>query len=167
MSKIKAGVIRGQIPHIEEHRQQKKAIYRRYREGLKDLPVSMNPIPPESEPNYWLSSLLIDEGAMAPHARGERDGSWKSMSGKSSPSEILEALAAFNAEGRPIWKPMHLQPVYRTNPFVTVEGEAHDVGDGVNVGADVFARGCCLPSDNKMTAGEQGRIIEVIGRCFE
>ncbi len=167
MSNIIAGVIRGQLPYIEEHRQQKEIIYQRYREGLKDLPVSMNPVLPGSQPNYWLSCLLIDKDAMAPHARGERGSFWESMSGKSSPSEILEAMAAFNAEGRPIWKPMHLQPMYRENAFVTVEGEAQAARDSMDVGADIFARGCCLPSDNKMTAEQQDKIIEVIGRCFE
>ena len=109
---------------------------------------------------------------MAPMVRGEQDYLWKHESGKSSPQEILEAIAAFNAEGRPIWKPMHMQPIYRTNPFVTVEGNgrgrtnAYIKGFGVDVGADIFRRGLCLPSDNKMTEEQQDRIIEIIHRCF-
>ncbi len=173
MSNIIAGVIRGQIPYLGEHIAQKKAIYERYREGLKDLPVKMNPFDPEkSEPNFWLSCMLIDEDAMAPQVRGEQDCLYRSESGKSSPQEILDALAAFRAEGRPIWKPMHLQPIYRMNAFVTAEGNgrgktnAYIAGDGRDVGADLFRRGLCLPSDNKMTAEEQERIIEVIRRCF-
>ena len=161
MSNIIAGVIRGQIPWLEEHMAQKKAIYARYREGLKGLPVRMNPYDAEkSIPNFWLSCLIIDQAAMAHHVRGEREERWQSETGKSSPGEILAALAAFNAEGRPIWKPMHLQPIYRTHAFVTAEDGGQDVG------ADIFRRGLCLPSDNKMSPEEQDRVIEIIRRCF-
>jgi len=173
MSNIIAGVIRGQIPYLDEHIAQKKAIYERYKEGFKDLPVKMNPYDEKnSEPNFWLSCLIIDEDAMSPFVRGEQDQLWQHEAGKSSPGEILAALAAFNAEGRPIWKPMHMQPIYRTNPFVTVEGNgrgrtnAYIKGSGVDVGADIFRRGLCLPSDNKMTEEQQDRIIEIIHRCF-
>ena len=173
MSNIIAGVIRGQIPFLDVHIAQKKAIYERYRKGLADLPVAVNPFDPDkTEPNFWLSCMLIDEDAMAPQVRGEQDYLYKSESGKSSPQEILEAISAFNAEGRPIWKPMHMQPIYRTNPFVTVEGNgrgrtnAYIKGSGIDVGADIFRRGLCLPSDNKMTPEQQDRIIEIIHRCF-
>ena len=173
MSNIIAGVVRGQLPYLEEHIAQKRAIYERYEEGLKDLPVRMNPWDREkSRPNFWLSCMLIDEEAMAPMVRGEQDYLYKSVSGKSSPQEILDAIAAINAEGRPIWKPMHLQPIYRTNAFVTVQGNgrgrsnAYIAGSGVDVGADIFRRGLCLPSDNKMTPEQQDRIIEIIHRCF-
>lgn len=174
MSNIVAGVLRGQIPHLEEHIAQKKAIYERYQEGLRDLPVKMNPIDHEnSEPNYWLSCMVIDEEAMAPMIRGEQDCLYKHESGKSSPQEILDVLAAFHAEGRPIWKPMHMQPVYRMNPFVTRNGNgragsnAYIEGNGaLDVGADIFRRGLCLPSDNKMSKSEQERVIEVIYRSF-
>ena len=173
MSNIIAGIVRGQLPYLGEHIEQKKAIYERYKEGLKDLPVSMNPYDSEkSVPNFWLSCMIIDESAMAPHVRGEKDELWKSVSGKSSPGEILAAISAFGAEGRPIWKPMHMQPIYRTNPFVTVEGNgrgrtnAYIKGSGIDVGADIFRRGLCLPSDNKMTPEQQDRIIEIIHRCF-
>ena len=173
MSNIIAGVVRGQIPYLEEHIAQKKAIYERYKAGLADLPLTMNPFDAEkSEPNYWLSCCILDEEAMAPMVRGERDYLYKSESGKSSPQEILDALMAFNAEGRPIWKPMHMQPIYRTHAFITAEGNgrgrsnAYIAGSGVDVGADIFRRGLCLPSDNKMTAEQQDRIIEIIHRCF-
>ena len=173
MSNIIAGIVRGQIPYLDEHIAQKKAIYERYKEGLKDLPVSLNPFDAEkNQPNFWLSCLLINEEAMAPHVRGEQDELWAHESGKSSPGEILAAIAAFGAEGRPIWKPMHMQPIYRTNPFVTVEGNgrgrtnAYIKGSGIDVGADIFRRGLCLPSDNKMTEEQQDRIIEIIHRCF-
>ncbi len=174
ISNIVAGVIRGQLPYLDEHIGQKKAIYERYKEGLKDLPVTMNPFDAEkSIPNFWLSCCLIDEDAMAPQVRGENDYLYRSESGKSSPSEILEAIAAFKAEGRPVWKPMHCQPIYRTHKFITVEGNgrgrsnAYIAGSGVDVGADLFRRGLCLPSDNKMTAEQQDFVIDIIHRCFE
>ena len=174
MSNIIAGVIRGQIPYLEEHIAQKRAVWERYEEGLKDLPVKMNPWDREkSVPNFWLSCIIIDEDAMAPMVRGEQDYLYKSQSGKSSPQEILDAIAAFNAEGRPIWKPMHMQPIYRMNPFVTAEGSgrgrsnAYIAGSGIDVGADIFRRGLCLPSDNKMTVEEQDRVIEIIHNSFK
>ena len=166
MSNIIAGVIRGQIPHLDEHIAQKKAIYERYRAGLANLPVKLNPFDEEnSRPNHWLSCILIDEDAMAPQVRSDTECSYASVPGKSSPSEILEALAAFNAEGRPIWKPMHLQPLYKGHPFITSEG-MYRGDDAQDVGADVFRRGLCLPSDNKMTPAEQDKVIEIIHRCF-
>ena len=173
MSNIIAGVVRGQIPYLDEHIAQKKAIYERYKVGLKDLPVKMNPFDEKkSSPNFWLSSMIIDEDAMAPQVRGEQEYLYKSESGKSSPQEILDALAAFNAEGRPIWKPMHLQPIYRSNAFITVEGNgrgqsnAYIAGSGADAGADIFRRGLCLPSDNKMTPEQQDVVIDIIHRCF-
>ena len=173
MSNVIAGVIRGQIPYLEEHISQKRGIYERYRDGLADLPVKMNPWNEEnSAPNFWLSCLIIDSDAMAPHVRGEQDELYIHEPGKSSPGEILAAISAFGAEGRPIWKPMHIQPVYRTHAFVSIEGNgrgrsnAYISGAGIDVGADIFRRGLCLPSDNKMTIGQQDRIIEIIHRCF-
>ena len=173
MSNVIAGVVRGQIPHLEEHIAQKKAIYERYKAGFKDLPVTMNPYDADiMEPNFWLSCLLIDEDAMCRQVRGDQDTCYISEPGKSCPSEILEKLAQYNAEGRPIWKPMHLQPIYRMNPFVTREGNgrgrtnAYIAGSGADVGADIFRRGLCLPSDNKMTAQEQDAIIEIVKSCF-
>ena len=174
MSNIVAGIVRGQIPYLDEHIAQKKAIYERYAKGLADLPVKMNPWDKEnSQPNFWLSCLIIDKEAMAPQVRGEQDYLYKHESGKSSPQEILEAMAAINAEGRPIWKPMHMQPIYRTNAFITKEGNgrgksnAYIAGTGIDVGADIFQRGLCLPSDNKMTAEQQDEIIEIVHKCFE
>ena len=174
MSNIVAGIIRGQLAHIEEHRLQKKRIYERYREGFAELPVTMNPFLTGTEPNYWLSCLLIDEAACAPHCRGERDCLWQAERGKSSPSEILEVFSAFHAEGRPIWKPMHLQPIYRMHPFMTAQGDgransnAYIEREGLeDVGADIFARGLCLPSDNKMAVEDQEQVIELVRRCFD
>lgn len=174
MSNVIAGVIRGQYPHLDEHIAQKKAIYERYKEGLKGIPVSMNPYDAEnSEPNFWLSCLIIDEEAMCKQVRGEKDVCYVKEQGKSCPTEILEAIASINAEGRPIWKPMHMQPIYRMNGFITKEGNgrartnAYIAGSAEDVGMDIFNRGLCLPSDNKMTAEQQDRIIEVIRACFE
>ena len=173
MSNIVAGVVRGQIPYLEEHIAQKRSIWERYEAGLKDLPVQMNPWDRKKTiPNFWLSCIIIDQDAMAPMVRGEQDFLYGSESGKSSPHEILDAIAAVNAEGRPIWKPMHMQPIYRMNPFVTVEGSgrgrtnAYIKGSSIDVGADIFRRGLCLPSDNKMTPEQQDVIIDIIHRCF-
>ena len=173
MSNVIAGVVRGQYPHLEEHIAQKKAIYMRYQGGLKDLPVTMNPYDGEnSEPNFWLSCLLIDREAMCRQVRGETEALYISEPGKSCPTEILETLAKYNAEGRPIWKPMHMQPIYRMNGFVTRQGNgrartnAYIAGGVEDVGADIFQRGLCLPSDNKMTIDEQDAIIEIIRSCF-
>ena len=174
MSNVIAGVVRGQFARLDEHISQKKAIYMRYREGLRDLPVQMNPYDAEtSKPNFWLSCLLIDPDAMCRQVRGERDVLFVPERGKSCPTEILEALAGIQAEGRPIWKPMHMQPIYRMNPFVVREGNgraktnAYLEGECFDVGMDIFDRGLCLPSDNKMTMKQQERIIEVIRSCFE
>ena len=174
MSNVIAGVIRGQYPYLSEHIAQKKAIYERYREGLKGLPVSMNPFDgAKAVPNYWLSALIIDEDAMCRQVRSETEALYVPEKGKTCPTEILEAIASINAEGRPIWKPMHMQPMYRMHEFVTLSGSgraktnAYIAGGVVDVGADIFQRGVCLPSDNKMTPEQQDRIIEVIRRCFD
>lgn len=174
ISNVVAGVVRGQFPYLNEHIAQKKAIYQRYKEGLNGLPVHMNPFDAKnSEPNYWLSCLIIDKNAMCRQVRGEQDVCYIKETGKSCPTEILEALASINAEGRPIWKPMHMQPTYRLNPYVVRDGNgrarsnAYIDGCVADVGMDIFTRGVCLPSDNKMTAGQQEQIIAVIRACFE
>lgn len=174
MSNVIAGVVRGQMAYLEEHIAQKKAIYERYKEGLKNLSIKMNPFDKTlSEPNYWLSCMLIDESVMCKQVRNETETFYISESGKSCPTEILAAINSINAEGRPIWKPMHMQPIYRMQDFVTADGsERTKTNDYLtkeikNVGADLFQRGVCLPSDNKMTIEQQDRIIEVIKACFE
>ena len=173
MSNVIAGVVRGQIPYLEEHIAQKKAIYLRYKEGLKNLPVQMNPYDEKnSEPNFWLSCMIINKDAMCRQVRGEQKALYVSESGKSCPTEILETLSKYNAEGRPIWKPMHEQPIFRMNPFITRKGNgraktnAYIEGGCEDVGMDLIERGLCLPSDNKMTAEQQDVIIEIIKSCF-
>ena len=141
LSNVLAGVGRGQFGHLEEHKELKKKIYKRYEKGLEGLPVKMNPYLPESEPNFWLSCLLIEEGS------------------KVTPGEIQEKLEEYNIESRPIWKPMHLQPLYRENPFIKRE-------EGKEVGTDIFKRGLCLPSDIKITEETQEIVIELIKGCF-
>lgn len=174
ISNVIAGVVRGQLPYLDEHVERKRAIYDRYKEGFKDLPANMNPYDgANSEPNFWLSCLLIDEEAMCPQQRGERGYLYKSEPGRTCPHEILDALSAINAEGRPVWKPMHMQPIYRNNPFVTRHGNgraqtnAYIDGELLDVGMDLFRRGVCLPSDIKMAPEEQDVVIEVVKRCFE
>jgi dTDP-4-amino-4,6-dideoxygalactose transaminase len=181
MSNVIAGVVRGQMPFLEEHIAQKKEIYYRYKEGFKDLPVMMNPFDENnSEPNYWLSCITINPEAMCKQVRGEQEALYIPEHGKSCPTEILEAITAYNAEGRPVWKPMHSQPIYRMNGFVTREGNgraksnAYIAGGSVgadgrplDVGMDLFHRGLCLPSDNKMTSKQQDIIIELVKACFK
>ena len=175
MSNIIAGVIRGQLPYLEEHIAQKKAVYERYREGLADLPLEMNPYDAkETEPNFWLSCMLIRPEAMCRQVRGDKEALYISEPGKSCPTEILETLARNNAEGRPIWKPMHLQPIYRMNAFITQTGNGRARSNAYiretgfrDVGEDIFNRGLCLPSDNKMTEEQQSGVIELIHQCFE
>ena len=181
MSNVIAGVVRGQFPHLEEHIAKKKEIYERYKKGFEGLPVIMNPFDEEnSVPNYWLSCMLIDENAMCKQVRGENEVAYIKEKGKTCPTEILETMMKYNAEGRPIWKPMHMQPIYRMNGFVTREGNGRGKtnayiqggalgkdGRPLDVGMDIFQRGLCLPSDNKMTEEEQNIIIEIIRSCFE
>lgn len=181
MSNVIAGVVRGQYKYLDEHIAQKKAIYERYKEGLKDLPLQMNPVDEENtKPNYWLSCILINEEAMCKQVRSEQEYLYVSEKGKSCPHEILDTLFKYNAEGRPIWKPMHMQPIYRNNAFITREGDGRAKtnayikggtlgkdGRPLDVGMDIFQRGLCLPSDNKMTPEQQDMIIEMIRSCFE
>lgn len=181
MSNVIAGVVRGQLPYLQEHIKRKKDIFEKYKEGLKDLPVSMNPYDEvNSVPNFWLSCMLINPEAMCKQVRSETEALYISEKGKTCPTEILETLANYNAEGRPIWKPMHMQPIYRMNRFITREGEGRartnayisggSVGaDGrpLDVGMDIFHRGLCLPSDINMTAEEQDTVIEIIKSCFD
>lgn len=142
MSNVVAGIGRGQLLHLEEHRARKEAIYRRYEAGLQGLPLTMNPYLPDTQPNFWLSCLLINEDVVE----------------KVNPEMLRLALEAENIEARPIWKPMHLQPIFAERDFVSVAGD---------VCSDIFARGLCLPSDIKMTAEEQERVIRIIRNCFE
>ena len=173
MSNVIAGVVRGQLPYLDEHIARKKAIYERYKAGVKDLPLLLNPFDNEnSNPNFWLSCLIVDSDAMCRQVRSENETCYIKETGKTCPTEILESLSKINAEGRPIWKPMHMQPIYRMNPFITKEGSgrartnAYISGKITDIGMDIYNRGLCLPSDIKMTTDEQDRIIEVIRSCF-
>ena len=161
MSNVIAGVVRGQLPYLKNHIDRKKEIYLRYREGFRDLPVMMNPFPADlMEPNYWLSCMLIDEQAMCDQIRSGTEVTFRKVSGKTCPTEILEALDSCNAEGRPIWKPLHMQPLHGRYEFVTTRKNRHGAC------GDIFHRGLCLPSDIKMTPEIQDQIIEIIKSCF-
>lgn len=173
MSNVIAGVVRGQLPYLDEHIARKKAIYERYKAGVKDLPLLLNPFDNEnSNPNFWLSCLIVDSDAMCRQVRSENETCYIKETGKTCPTEILESISKINAEGRPIWKPIHMQPIYRMNPFITKEGSgrartnAYISGEITDIGMDIYSRGLCLPSDIKMTTDEQDRIIEVIRSCF-
>ncbi len=139
MSNVVAGIGRGQLLHIEEHRELKKAIYMRYKEAFEGLPITMNPYLPYSEPNFWLSCILLDKGC------------------EIRPMEIIDKLGAQNIEARPIWKPMHMQPFFKNHDFISI---------GNSVSSDIFARGLCLPSDIKMTQQDQNRVINIIKSMF-
>lgn len=159
MSNVLAGIGRGQMLHLEEHKARKKEIYERYRKGLAGLPVQMNPYLADTEPNFWLSCLLVDKDAMTEQIRSDYDSRYTKEPGKSCPDEIREVLTSYNIETRPIWKPMHLQPIYADHDFITA-------ADGVCVDEDIFNRGLCLPSDIKMTVEEQDAVIEIIRGLF-
>ncbi len=170
ISNIVAGIIRGQWAFLDEHIKRKKQIWDNYKKGLIGLPVKMNPVAEGC--NYWLACILIDKDAMAETARSARKAVFNMEKGKSSPTEILEALNVFNAEGRPIWKPMHLQPIYAGNDFITADGGGIEAIGGYikhgweGVSSDIFNRGLCLPSDIKMTTGQQEGVLKVIRGCF-
>ena len=136
MSNVVAGIGRGQLLHLEEHRERKTDIYNRYKQAFKDLPVTMNPYLEDTVPNFWLSCILLDKSV------------------KITPFELMERLNKENIETRPLWKPMHMQYVFKDNDFITANGEA--------VNEDLFSRGLCLPSDIKMTAEQQDMVIELI-----
>ena len=159
LSNVLAGIGRGQMEHLDEHIALKKKIFKRYKEGLKDLPIQMNPHLEGTEPNFWLSCLIIDKKAMCKQVRTDNTYTYESEEGKTCPEEIREKLESFNVESRPIWKPMHMQPIFKGYDFITAE-------DGVCVDEDIFARGLCLPSDIKMTEEEQDIVIEIIKSCF-
>lgn len=159
MSNIVAGIGRGQFLHLDEHIASKKRIYDRYKESLSDLPITMNPFMDCTEPNFWLSCMTVNEDSMCYQKRDNCNASFNTEAGKSCPTEILEKLAEYNAEGRPIWKPMHMQPIYKGCDFISSD-------EGVDVGADIFERGICLPSDIKMTDEQQDIVIEIIKSCF-
>lgn len=159
MSNVIAGVVRGQFGYLEEHIDKKRDIYERYKNGLKDLPIVMNPFVEEQMvPNYWLSCMMIDKDYMCAQTRTDSEASYVKEIGKSCPTEVLQILEKYNVEGRPIWKPMHMQPIYKDNSFVKVCDNC--------VGEDIFERGLCLPSDIKMTEKEQNIVIEMIKSCF-
>ena len=145
----------------------------RDKEGFKDLPIEMNPYDENvSKPNFWLSCMLINPEAMCKQVRGEQEALYISEPGKTCPTEILETLAEYNAEGRPIWKPMHMQPIYRMNGFVTREGDGRAKTNayisGGAVGKDenhwmsewiCSIEDCVSRSDNKMTVEEQEVVL--------
>ncbi len=142
MSNVVAGIGRGQMRHLDEHVRKKKAIRELYAEGFKDIPeITLNPYLANSEPNWWLSCITL-----APES-------------PVSPTGLMETLEKENIESRPIWKPMHLQPVYSGNDFFKI-------GEGVSVSEDIFRRGVCLPSDIKNTHEDMDRIIRIIRRLF-
>lgn len=138
MSNVVAGIGRGQLRHLREHVALKKKIYERYRDGFVGLDcVRMNPWRVGDEPNFWLSCMTIDEGRAV------------------EPLDVILALERENIECRPIWKPMHLQPVFKGCDFV-------QVAPGRSIAQRIFESGLCLPSDIKNTDEDMARIIDIV-----
>lgn len=161
LSNVLAGIGRGQLLHLQEHIARKKEIYQCYAEAFHDLPVQMNPyLADRMEPNFWLSCMTIDKEAMCEQHRTATEPNFVKEPGKTCPDEILRKLATYQAEGRPIWKPMHMQPIFAGYDFVTAR-------DGVCVSEDIFQRGLCLPSDIKMTNEQQDMVIAIVRSCFD
>ena len=152
MSNVTAGIGRGQLLHIEEHKALKKAIYNRYLEAFKDIPeITLNPLNPDGDSNCWLTCMTIAEGCTV------------------TPDMIMDALEAENIESRPIWKPMHLQTIFAENDFITAKGSIRDLSEketGISVSEDIFNRGLCLPSDIKNTSEDMDFIISIVRKCF-
>ena len=168
MSNVVAGVALAQVKYLQDHIKEKNRIYESYKVGFKDLPVKVNPYDIEnSEPNFWLSCMLIDNNAMSECKIRDCSGHYEFESGKTCPLEILDTLFKFNTEGRPIWKPMHMQPIFNSSELVTKDGILNKEEKDTSVGFDIFSRGLCLPSDIKMKPEEQEIIIEIINKCFE
>lgn len=168
MSNVVAGVALAQVKYLQDHIKEKNRIYESYKVGFKDLPVKVNPYDIEnSEPNFWLSCMLIDNNAMSECKIRDCSGHYELESGKTCPLEILDTLFKFNTEGRPIWKPMHMQPIFNSSELVTKDGILNKEEKDTSVGFDIFSRGLCLPSDIKMKPEEQEIIIEIINKCFE
>lgn len=144
MSNIVAGMGRGQMLHLDDHIAKKKEIYETYKEAFADIEeITMNPLNSDGEANYWLSCITIKEGCPV------------------TPDMIMDALEAENIESRPIWKPMHLQPVYAECDFFTHDGSAESVSE------DIFHRGLCLPSDIKNTREDMDKIIAIVRGFFQ
>lgn len=140
MSNIVAGIGRGQMIHLDSHVQTKTEIYRTYEKAFADIPeMTMNPYLEDSVPNFWLSCILLDEQS------------------KVTPTMIREKLEEENIESRPIWNPMHKQPLFQHCDYITL---------GESVSEDIFNRGLCLPSDIKNTEKDMDKIIQVIKGMF-
>lgn len=143
MSNVVAGIGRGQLLHLEEHKARKNEIYRQYKEAFADIEaITMNPMNPDGDANNWLSCMTIAPDCSV------------------TPDQVMDALAEYNIETRPIWKPMHLQPVFADCDFIQVK-------EGRSVSEDIFNRGFCLPSDIKNTPEDMELIISLIRKVFE
>ena len=143
MSNVVAGIGRGQLLHMDEHKRLKNEIYKQYTQAFADIEeISMNPMNPDGDANNWLSCVLLKEGC------------------KVTPNDIMDALDAENIESRPIWKPMNLQPVFADCDFFNHNDE------GISVGEDIFNRGVCMPSDIKNTPEDMELIIQTVRKLF-
>lgn len=143
MSNVVAGIGRGQLKVLNERIAKKKEIYEAYKEAFRDIAdIEMMNICDFGESNYWLSVMTLKETSSV------------------KPLDIMLALEKENIESRPVWKPMHMQPVFKQYPFFTAT-------DDQPVSEDYFKRGICLPSDTKMTAEQQQHVIDIIKGLFK
>ena len=144
MSNVVAGIGRGQLRVLDNRVKEKNHIFNTYKEAFKDIDdINMMPITEGCTSNQWLSVITLKEES------------------KVKPTDIIDALEKENIDSRPVWKPMHLQPVFKEYDFITAKN------DGTSVSEDLFNRGVCLPSDTKMTEEEQESVIDIIKKCFE
>ncbi len=142
MSNIVAGIGRGQLKVLDKRIEQKTNIYYTYKEGFKDIDdIKMQSIPEDSKPNHWLSVITLNKNS------------------KVKPLDIMESLEKENIESRPVWKPMHMQPVFKKYDFIKIEEKP--------ISEDLFERGVCLPSDTKMTEEEQKKVIDIIKNLWK
>ncbi len=143
LSNICAGIGRGQLKVLDKRIQKKTEIYNLYKNAFSDIKeIKMQPYLENSKPNHWLSSIIIE------------------ASSNVTPIKVIEALEKENIESRPLWKPMHMQPVFSSYDFVTCK-------DTSSVSEDLFKKGLCLPSDTKMSIEEQERVISVVKNLFK
>ncbi len=175
MNNITAGIVRGQWKYLDTHIEKKRAIYKRYADRLADLDIQMNPYDGQCcEPNFCCSCMMLGDNSLCEHQRSDKGYAYSSVHGRTCPDEILDALESFWAEGRPVWKPMHMQPMYRNHEFVSVDGCRRSFREfymkmlaEADEGAYVFIRAACLPCGVGMTVDEQERVIEIVWGCFQ
>ena len=168
-------MIASQMVHLDESIAKKKAIYEHYKEQLDETIMPINYINKGDEPNYNITGMICDSNICFEEARTDRHYVFSAAHGTASPMEIYEGLEAFNVESRSMYKPMHLQPVFRMYEQITLDGGIRQYEDfyqdNYSLRCDrslwLFNSGICLPSDLRMTEEEQDIVVAIIGACFD